>query len=181
MIRKLRVAIQNIAYCGGCEVALADLGETLLDLLDREIDLVYAPLFMSAKDFEDIDVMLITGAVRNEEDLEKLQKARAASTYLVAFGSCANFGGIPGLANLYTHDDLFDAAYKESVSVREQYRGTRPGDGLPALLDKVLPVEAHVKVDLVLPGCPPPPPLIADFLEAVLAKIPVEEVETVEH
>ena len=84
MGKKATVAIQNLSYCGGCEVALSDLGQDLLDLLDTKIDLVYSPLLMSAKGYSEVDVALITGAVRTDEDVRLLQAARQKAKYLVA-------------------------------------------------------------------------------------------------
>jgi F420-non-reducing hydrogenase small subunit len=164
---KATVAIQNLSYCGGCEVALSDLGQDLLDLLDSRIELVYSPLFMSAKDYSEVDVALITGAVRTEEDLHLLQAARRKARYLVAFGACPAFGGILGLANLLEKRDLLDTAYRGALGQQSGHLG----DALPQVMETLAPLEAHTKVDFTLPGCPPPPAMIAEFLDRVLRKI----------
>jgi coenzyme F420-reducing hydrogenase gamma subunit len=88
MMRKVRVAIEDLSYCGGCEIALADLGHELLDLMDRKIELVYAPLLMSASNYGQPDVLFLTGAARNDEDIEHIRRARENARYLVAMGSC---------------------------------------------------------------------------------------------
>jgi F420-non-reducing hydrogenase small subunit len=41
---------------------------------------------------------------------------RKKSQYVIAFGACAQTGGIPGLANLYTREEIFRTVYLESVS-----------------------------------------------------------------
>lgn len=174
MPRKIKMAMQNLSYCGGCEIALTDLGDKLLDLLDQRVDLVYAPLFMSAEDYEDVDVMFLTGAVRNEEDLEQIRKARERARYLVSFGSCASLGGIPGLANMYETDQLLAAAFEDAPSVEGGV--ARPSMDIPALADQIQPVEQYVKVDFVLDGCPPLPPMIEVFLASILAKVRIKEV-----
>ena len=165
--KKATVAIQNLSYCGGCEVALSDLGQDLLDLLDSQIELVYSPILMSAKDYADVDVALITGAVRTEEDLRLVQAARRKARYLVAFGACPAFGGVLGLANLTEKRDLLDSAYRGTPGERN----SRPDDALPQMMETMAPLEAHTKVDFTLPGCPPPPAMIAEFLGRVLRKI----------
>jgi F420-non-reducing hydrogenase small subunit len=167
MATKATVAIQNLSYCGGCEVALSDLGQDLLDLLDSRIELVYSPLFMSAKDYSEVDVALITGAVRTEEDLRLLQAARRKARYLVAFGACPAFGGLLGLANLMERQNLLDTAYGNATG----QQGGHPDAVLPRIMETLAPLEAHTKVDFTLPGCPPPPAMIAEFLDRVLRKI----------
>ena len=166
---KATVAIQNLSYCGGCEVALSDLGQDLLDLLDHKIDLVYSPILMSAKDYSDVDVALITGAVRTEEDLRLVQAARRKARYLVAFGTCPAFGGLPGLANLTEKRDLLDSAYRGNTPGAQS--GSHPVGALPQLMENLAPLETYAKVDFTLPGCPPPPAMIAEFLGRVLRKI----------
>ena len=172
MPRKVKLAMQNISYCGGCEIALADLGQTLINLLDEKIDLIYAPLFMSSKDYGEVDILFITGAVRNLEDVEQTKKAREKAKYLVSFGSCACFGGIPGLANLYDKDQLVDAAFKDAPSLKKD-KAVLPHVDIPRLVENIKPVDEYVKVDFVLPGCPPPPPMIEDFLNRLLSKVHV--------
>jgi len=174
MPRKIKLAMQNIAYCGGCEIALADLGQNLLDLLSERIDFVYGPLFMSTKDYDDVDIMLITGAVRTEEDIEQIKKAREKARYLVSFGSCACFGGIPGLANLEDKDHLLKVAFEDTPSTRKD-KAARPNIDIPALTESIKPVDEYVSIDFALAGCPPLPPMIADFLAGILGKIHTRE------
>jgi F420-non-reducing hydrogenase small subunit len=174
MRRKMRMAVQNLSYCGGCEIALTDLGGKLLGLLEERVDLVYGPLFMSAEDYEDVDVVFLTGAVRNEEDVEQVRKARERARYVVSFGSCASLGGIPGLANMYGTEELLKAAYEDAPSVEGGV--ARPSMDIPALADQIQPVEQYVKVDFVLDGCPPLPPMIGEFLASVMGKVRIEEV-----
>lgn len=174
MPRKIKMAIQNLSYCGGCEIALTDLGDQLLALLDERVYLVYAPLFMSAEDYGDVDLMFLTGAVRNQEDLEHITKARERARYLVSFGSCASLGGVPGLANMYDKAQLLTAAFQDAPSLEGDL--PTPSLDIPALTDQIQPVEQYVKVDFVLDGCPPLPPMIGQFLTTILAKIPIKEV-----
>jgi F420-non-reducing hydrogenase small subunit len=169
--RKIRMAIQNLSYCGGCEVAISDLGESLLSLLDEKVDLVYAPLFMSAKDYENVDVLLFTGCIRNELELEEVKKARKQSKYLVSFGSCASFGGVPGLANLYEKEEILENSYDSKKSVKD----LESSGEVPKLVKTVKPIDEYVKVDFLLPGCPPPPPMIREFLVKLMNKVKIEE------
>ncbi|HOG48736.1 MAG TPA: hypothetical protein PLB78_19065 [Anaerolineae bacterium] len=166
----MKLAIVDLSYCCGCDIALADLGESLFSLLQEVFDLVYAPLLMSAKDYDQVDVALVTGAVRTEEDVAELKKARERCKYLVAMGSCAAFGGLPGLANLCTHEEMMQAAYRTAPTVKDA-QAKLPADDIPALVDTIKPLDAYVQVDLALPGCPPPPPVFVDFVKQVLALV----------
>ena len=174
MKRKATLAIQDLCACDGCEVALADMGHVLLDLLDDKVDLVYAPLFMSARDYGEVDILMLTGVVRTEDDIADLRQARQRARYIVAFGSCAVFGGIPGLANLHEQATLLETVYRNAPFLRTG-EGTIPTELLPALTGEILPIDAYVDVDFSLPGCPPPPRLLADFLERVLKQVTLQE------
>jgi coenzyme F420-reducing hydrogenase gamma subunit len=173
-MNRIKTAIEDLSYCGGCEIALADLGESLLELMDGAIELTYAPLLMSAVEPEQVDVMLITGAARNKEDVERILRARKQARYLVAFGSCSALGGIPSLGNLSGTEALLDTAYREAPSLTD---GRPPSREVPGLVDEVQPIDAYVDVDYYLTGCPPPPAMIADFLRALLRRIKVQPVE----
>jgi F420-non-reducing hydrogenase small subunit len=173
MTRKIKMAIQDLSYCGGCEIGLVDLGQYLLDLLDHKIELTYAPLLMSSTDYGQVDVLLITGAARNAEDIEQIKRAREHARYLVSFGCCSAFGGVPALANFHDKDELLSVAFQQVPSLKEG--SATPEADVPTLVDGIKPIDAYVKVDFVLPGCPPPPPIIEEFLNTLLRKIPIEE------
>jgi F420-non-reducing hydrogenase small subunit len=168
--KKVKVAIEDIAYCGGCEVAIADLGEDLLRLLQEKIELVYAPILMSSREYGPVDVAFVIGAVRNEHDLKLVKRARENSKVLVACGSCSCFGGIPSLANMYGKVELLNNAYKNAPSV---VKAGVPSSNVPGLLEKVLPLSEHVKVDYYIPGCPPPPPLLKEAITTLLKRLEV--------
>jgi Fe-S-cluster-containing dehydrogenase component/coenzyme F420-reducing hydrogenase gamma subunit len=166
---KLRLAIVDCAICGGCEVAIADLGEQVLRLLSDRVELVYAPILMSAREFGQVDVVFVVGAVRNEDDLKAVREARVKAKVLVAFGTCPAFGGVNILSNLYSKEELLDSAYVNALSM-EHYgeKITVPSVRVPALLNEIKPLSEYVKVDVTLPGCPPPSQVIRDALDALL-------------
>jgi len=105
------------------------------------------------------DVVLVEGAVTNEHDEQKLLAAREKATTLVAVGSCAALGGIGGLRNLSTVDELLDQVYGD----------VRPSDGLPALTSRVKPLSDVVEVDISVPGCAPETKNLLSALQAALA------------
>ncbi|MEW6070087.1 MAG: oxidoreductase, partial [Candidatus Thermoplasmatota archaeon] len=120
--KKLKIAIYWTGSCGGCEVALVDLNEKILELAGIA-DIVFWPVAVDFK-YEDlekfepqeIDISLINGCIVNSENEEIAKLLREKSKIIVAYGSCACFGGIPGLVNLATKEEVYKIAYSETPS-----------------------------------------------------------------
>lgn len=169
MSEKVKMSIVDIGFCGGCEVALADLGDDLLELLTGQVDLVQAPVIMSGRQERSVDVVIIIGAVRNDRDIEEVKKSRANSKVLVSFGACACFGGIPSLGNLSSRSELLETAYIDAPTIGEEEKV--PQESVPTLTEKVRAVHEITDVDYRLPGCPPPPAFIKGFLLSLLDEV----------
>lgn len=181
MAEKLKIAVNWAGSCGGCDVSLLDTETRILDLAGIA-DIVYWPVAMDFKqnDFlglpdKSVDFGLFNGAVRTSEHQEMAEAFRRKCQVLVAYGSCASFGGIPGLGNLSEAREIFEVAYQTTPST-ENPEGVRPRtestiDGntltLPAFLDTVQSLDQVVDVDVFLPGCPPPTERILDLIGAV--------------
>jgi F420-non-reducing hydrogenase small subunit len=170
----VRVAEEWLATCGGCEVTILDIGEPLLDLLPK-LEFVHMPVIMDhkyygqtgEKDFEipEADVGLISGGIRNEENAKVAQEMRKKCKTLIAVGACANFGGIPALANMFTLPELLETVYRKTRSTEP---ADNPSTDIPPLRDRVYAVSEVVKVDLGLPGCPTTPELMAQAITSLL-------------
>lgn len=180
---KPKLAIYWAASCGGCEIAVVNLHEKILDV-DAAMDLMFCPCLMDTKkkDIEAlpdraIAVTLFNGALRSEENLEMARLLRRKSQVMVAFGSCAKGGCIPALANFSTREDLFRSIYVDNPSVENPDAiipcGTTSfpeGDiHLPALLGRVMHLAQEVDVDYYIPGCPPESHQIWNVIEVILA------------
>jgi len=179
--KKLKFAFYWAASCGGCEIAVLDINEKILDVLNIA-DIVFWPVAMDIKykDVEampdkSIDVCFFNGAIRTEEQENMAKLLRQKSKILVAFGSCAHEGCIPGLANLHNRKEIFERAYLETPSTKNS-EGVTPKteikvpEGtltLPEFYDTVNTLDQTVEVDYYLPGCPPPVDLIAKAVEAI--------------
>jgi F420-non-reducing hydrogenase small subunit len=184
---KTKVAFYWCASCGGCEEAVVDLNEDLLKVADA-VEIVFWPVALDFKRKDvaalkdgEIAVSFINGAVRTEEQEEMVELLREKSGLVVAFGACAHLGGIPGLGNFWARDTIFQRVYKEVPSV-ENPEGIVPrektgiGIGeltLPEFYDTVKTLDQTIPVDYYLPGCPPPPDLIMNAVNAILTgKLP---------
>lgn len=104
---KPKVGFYWCASCGGCEEAVVDLAEKILDVVGA-VDIVFWPVALDFKrsDVEampnnNMAVCFINGAIRSSEQQEMVELLREKSQLVVAFGSCAQLGGIPGLANMF--------------------------------------------------------------------------------
>jgi len=184
---KPKVAFYWCASCGGCEEAVVDLNEDILTVADA-VDIVLWPVALDfkRKDVEalsdgEIAVSFINGAVRLEEQEEMVKLLRQKSQLVVAFGACAHLGGIPGLANFWDRETIFQRQYKEVPTV-DNPEGITPqlkttvevGElTLPEFYDTVKTLDQTIPVDYYLPGCPPPPDLILNAVTAILeGKLP---------
>ncbi len=183
MTDKPKLAMYWAASCGGCEIAVTNLHEKILDL-DAAFDFMFCPCLLDTKrkDIEAlpdgaIAVTLFNGALRTEEHIEMAHLMRRKSKIMVAFGSCAAEGCIPALANFSTPDEMLATIYINSPSI-DNPAGITPGGvtsragaeiSLPGMLERVQHLAQAVQVDYRVPGCPPEPHQIWNVLETILA------------
>lgn len=179
--KKLQIALYWGAACGGCDVAVLDTNEFILDVAALA-DIRFWPIAIDGK-YQDVEAMadgeldlaLFDGAVRNSENEHVAKLLRAKSKVLVAFGACAHMGGIPGLANLTTRDEIFATAYLANASVEPgnqtvpQARASVDGMTLeiPTFYRRVYKLSDVVDVDYFVPGCPPAPAQVKSVILAV--------------
>ncbi len=143
---KMRFADLQLSGCAGCEVSLLN----ARDWFER-YKLVYMPLVTSETHLPRVEVLLVTGGIRTEEDAYRLRRAAPRADRVVAVGTCAISGGVPSLGN---RDDV-RALFLDKPNRRD----------VPRLLPKCAPIDSAVNVDLYLPGCPPMPQLFMAALE----------------
>ena len=142
-----RFAVLQLSGCAGCEVSLIN-----ADAWVDRYHLVYMPLVVSAYDMPEVDILLVSGGVRTDEDLHMLRRAVRRADRVVAAGTCSVSGGV---ANLGDRDE-----------VRELFLAEANRHRVPRLLPKSHPIDRYVDVDLYLPGCPPTPELFMAVLQA---------------
>ena len=168
---RLKLATVWLGGCSGCHMSFLDLDEYLIELA-QVADIVSSPI-IDRKDYpQGVDVVLVEGAVANEEHLETIHRVRARTRVLVSFGDCAVTGNVTAMRNSFGSAlPVLQRAYVDDAGPAAQIPGA-PGI-IPKLLDKVLPLHAVVRVDAYLPGCPPSAPRIRMALEDIIAGRPL--------
>jgi F420-non-reducing hydrogenase small subunit len=166
---KPKVAFNWASSCGGCEIAIFELGTRLIDVANK-IDIVFWPAVFDYKysDLEampekSIDVTFFNGAIQNSENEHLAKLLRAKSKIMVAFGACAQLGGIPALANTTSRDQIFASSYVETPTTENPekimpHTEVQTKEGvltIPEFYDTVKTLDQTVAVDYYVPGCPP--------------------------
>ena len=184
---KPKIALYWCSSCGGCEESVIDLSEGLLELAERA-DIVFWPVALDSrlKDLEalddgEIDLSLINGAIRLREQARMAQLLRRKSKVIFAHGTCAHLGGIVGLGNFHTVQEILERSFRDVPTVRNlggilpggSVEGSERGPKLSPLIDKVMALDQVIDVDCFIPGCPPPPELVGKAVWSVLeGKLP---------
>ena len=184
---KPKIAIYWCASCGGCEEAVVDLAEGILNVV-AAVDIILWPVAMDFKK-KSIEAMadksiaatLLNGAIRTSEQEEMAHLLRRKSQYLIAYGACAQLGGIPSLANQFSREQLLHYVYDQAPTVVNEGK-TRPQTStrnnghnvtLPEFRNVVRALDQVVEVDYYIPGCPPTPKLTIAAIGALLeGKLP---------
>ena len=162
----VRLATIALMACAGCHVSLTAMSAKLVEVL-KSVELVHSYILMDAKHIPDnVDVGIVEGGLKTSHDEEVVKELREKAKILIAVGDCACFGGVPGLVNIYRLDDSFKAAYIDNPTTVE---GFRPTKDLPETRPQALPISEIVKVDYMVPGCPPRETTLESVLTTLLS------------
>jgi len=138
MMSKPRVGFFDFTGCEGCQLTVLNLEEEFLELLElmeivefRELTSDQAP---------QLDIAFVEGSICRTDEVERLRKIRARSSKLIALGACADTAGVNALSYFTPVEQL-----------RQEVYGS---DARHLLTDHPKPLEAFVKVDGRVPGCP---------------------------
>lgn len=162
-MERLRLATVWLGGCSGCHMSFLDLDEWLFELA-RFADIVFTP-FADFKQYPDqVDAVLVEGAVANEDHLAFVQRVRGSTRWVVAFGDCAVTGNVTALRN--TSSSALPVLERSYLELADRAPGLPDDPGIvPKLLDRVEPLHATIRVDAFLPGCPPSAAQIRHALE----------------
>jgi coenzyme F420-reducing hydrogenase gamma subunit len=154
-MNKPKVGIFGLTGCGGCQLEILNLEDQLLDLV-AAIDIVHFTEAITEHS-DNYDIALVEGSVSTRHDLERLERISEIAKIVVSIGACSGIGGINCLKNLYgVAKELVYGDKKEWIDAIE----TRP-------------IDAYVKVDYYIRGCPPNRTEIVDVISSLIAgKVP---------
>ncbi len=139
MTLKPKLAVWKFASCDGCQLALLDCEDQLLDIADA-VDIAYFLEASTATVGGPYDVSLVEGSITTADDAARIREVRRQSTTLVTIGACATAGGIQALRNFADVSEYVPVVYAQPEHIDALATST--------------PVAAHVPVDFELRGCP---------------------------
>lgn len=167
------------AACGGCEVSVLDIDEMILDVVEQA-DIKFWPCAMDPKyddvkamDDDTFDYIFINGSIRSDENEEMVKLLRKKSKNVVAYGSCSSIGGLFGLGNLHSSQELLDKGYNtistDEGPMPQKMSEVEEGElELPELTSHVSKLDDVIEVDYYIPGCPPLPVQLEKAFPALL-------------
>jgi len=138
---KLKIGIYELTGCAGDALLILDCEDEIINIF-HAADI--QSFLMAKSDNIDgaLDVALVEGSVSTEKDLKELLDIRKRAKVLVAIGLCASVGGNQAA---FLNPREWEENLKK-VYGRTEMTHTKP------LHSK--PLNAYVKVDYYLPGCP---------------------------
>ena len=156
-MKKPRVGIFDFACCEGCQLQIANMGETVLDVLGA-VDVVEWREAMSEKWGKNLDVAIVEGSITTPHAVERVREIREKAKVVIAYGSCATIGGVNGMKNGFELTDIRKYVYGETYEAFET--------------EATKAVHQVVPVDYFVNGCPVYIPEFVTVLKAVLLGIP---------
>lgn len=163
-IRPVTLNTEWLSDCSGCHVAIVDLHEKILNVLDA-VQIQRCPVLTDIKDYPKATVGLVSGAIRNEHDRHAAEEMRKSCDLVIAWGSCAVHGGPAGAGNIHTREEIVASVYTNNKTTTPH---PPPSREVSPLEPTVSPLDSVIDVDLYLPGCPPHPAFVFDALLALV-------------
>ncbi len=155
----MNIGVFSLSCCEGCSVEFLNLEAKLLDVL-RFFEIKN---FRIAKEINEmpVDIAFIEGTPTTEEEVEKLLYIRKNCKVLIALGSCAALGGVPGLVNTIRKRD--------AIRVYD--------DNPPLIPVDPKPIRYYVDVDFHLYGCPFSKDELLELIKSVIMDKPYRDKE----
>ncbi|MBI1422966.1 MAG: sulfhydrogenase subunit delta [Gammaproteobacteria bacterium] len=158
---KPRLAVHKFSSCDGCQLALLNAGEPLLQLSEFVTITHFAeagPLDPDAN----VDISLVEGSITTAHDVERIKRIREQSRLVITIGACATSGGLQALRNYAAVGDWVAGVY-----AHPEYIQTLPTS---------TPIRDHIRVDFEIWGCPVNTQQVLTAVRDLLSGVmPVEE------
>lgn len=152
-MKKLRLGFFKYSCCTGCAYQVIYAQSRVPELLEN-FDFAFMKLLSSggAPDGP-FDVTLVEGAVTEAWQADELRNIRARSKQLFAIGSCAVTGGIPAIKATQPELDVEKRVYNDLSTIHSI---------------RAHAIDAYVRVDGYIRGCPPGERDLLEALTSVL-------------
>ena len=161
---EITINTEWLSDCSGCHIAIVDLHEKILGVL-QAVRIQRCPVLTDVKDYPHATLGLVSGAIRNEHDRQAAIEMRKSCDLVIAWGSCAVFGGPAGAGNIHTPQEIGHAVYLDNKTT---VPAPVPDQEVSPLESIVSPLDCAIEVDLYLPGCPPHPAFVFEALSALV-------------
>jgi len=152
MKKKLKRGFYVITGCAGCQLSIIFEGNELLNIINL-VEIQAWPFIKDLNLEEKFDYIFLEGLVASNDDLNVLKKLRKNTKFLVALGTCAHTGCVPAYRNFTNKQNYAHLLYKKEKNIQD----IQPS-----------PLEEHVKVDYVIPGCPPDKKELLQFIKDIV-------------
>ena len=140
---KPSLGFYSFTGCAGCQLAILDCEDQLLDIFSAVNVRVFYEAMSDNDDEAKVDIALVEGSINTDEQMEELKAVREKAKILIAFGSCAHHGCVQAMAN---GDGKWEERFKKVYGDAE-FTVAKPME--------TRPLHEFVKVDGWIPGCPP--------------------------
>lgn len=152
-MKKFRLGVFKYSCCSGCEFQLLYFQRFIIETFDN-LEVVYCKMAQSGGVEEGpFDLVLIEGAVTQEDQADQLKKIRSNTTWLLPIGSCAVNGGVPAMKNHRSELEQEARVYEDVSSIHSM---------------KAQSVDAYVPVDGAVKGCPMGVPDLVEVVTSLL-------------
>ncbi len=138
-MKRPRIGVFKFTSCDGCQLALLNLEEKLLDLL-QFFDIAYFREALDKAALKEYDIGIVEGSISTDRQKKEIAEIRERSRWLMTIGACAAAGGLQALRNW--------------ANIEEYKRYVYPSPDLISALPMSTPVSDHVYIDYELWGCP---------------------------
>ncbi|NTW99382.1 MAG: NADH:ubiquinone oxidoreductase [Geobacteraceae bacterium] len=140
-MKRLRLAIAGLTSCSGCQLSLLNCEDELPELMEQ-FEFHYFPMACSPARLDgNYDAALVEGCLSMPHEAELLHELRRRSTYMIALGTCAVWGGVAALRNGDDREVLHRLVYGRNAVAGET--------------SDPQPLQSLVQVDAAVTGCPP--------------------------
>jgi coenzyme F420-reducing hydrogenase gamma subunit len=149
---KPKLAFFDFSDCEGCQLQFANMGETLLAILEH-VDIVNFREIASDNG-QDYEIAFVEGSITTDNDVRRIKEIREKAKIVVSLGACATIGGVNGIKNRTPLDVAKKRVYGDKA------------DGINTI--KTMPVHEVVKVDYFIHGCPVYIPEVLSVVKCLL-------------